>query len=731
MAYIIKNTSALLNTRLTDTGRQKLSKGNFNIAYFQVGDSEVCYTSIPGYNLTQNIILEPGYNGQNSTISPELNKMEIKYPYYVNGTSGGTYGIAVDDSMFYPVYNTAAPRGFFTGSPYNWSAQTSTAYTINSNYIIDTCLCNGDVITLSADTCSAASGTPAVNDFVTIFFDGIGGCGDITGNFPILTYRILGVSGNQIQLDRPIPNFSGMSCCGNARVLIYPSDMTQLYDMVTPQGYWPASVYNFETLCDLGDTDVKIWNMNIPWSVSPAGVISSLNEDYTKYASAPYLGSKEYFGYQEISGQTFFIDNTFSAETTDSYYYNSFDTIIDVYPNEQKAIAIVHYTNNSIDTFYGEKFALNPYDPDALDQTGFARNFKVHIPWLMWHKSSTANMGETFYVDPAVGTEDYFQVRYMQSTKNPDMNNPGLRYYHLWDTNLNDDGNPSRVGKVFPDLKTIVFDDDEIIAALSNKSDRNWTLPAPSISLITPNVCDANQDDYGILGNDEEYLWVTYRFNSTGLTSPLHCNYYSKIQGPSLDCNLLRQNVAVRFGNEFPFMNTCCFQGFNASEFQIIAQLVSGSTTQPSPSAWKLIDFTDQLSATTVNGLITPSGLTANTFIITYNEYMSAPTYNLDNFIDLPNPTGEPNKLNFGDEYYFYGNIETDVEATIYEMRFLCNLASTQFNATSNPTWTNGDNSYITEVGLFDMNKDLLVISKLQSPVLRQGTQQFAVKMDF
>ena len=43
MAYIIKNTSGLINTRVTDTGRQKLSEGNFRVAYFQVGDSEVSY----------------------------------------------------------------------------------------------------------------------------------------------------------------------------------------------------------------------------------------------------------------------------------------------------------------------------------------------------------------------------------------------------------------------------------------------------------------------------------------------------------------------------------------------------------------------------------------------------------------------------------------------------------------------------------------------------------------
>jgi hypothetical protein len=98
--------------------------------------------------------------------------------------------------------------------------------------------------------------------------------------------------------------------------------------------------------------------------------------------------------------------------------------------------------------------------------------------------------------------------------------------------------------------------------------------------------------------------------------------------------------------------------------------------------------------------------------------------------LDIPQ-NGQSNLLNFGDEFYFYGNLETDISATIYEMRYLINLNRNQFTNTSNPTWTIGTKSYITEIGLYDSNKDLIVISKLQSPELRQGIQQYVVKLDF
>ena len=62
MAYILKNTSGLVNTRVTDAARQKMSQGSFNISYFQVGDSEVSYNTLPNtYNQSLTNILEPNF----------------------------------------------------------------------------------------------------------------------------------------------------------------------------------------------------------------------------------------------------------------------------------------------------------------------------------------------------------------------------------------------------------------------------------------------------------------------------------------------------------------------------------------------------------------------------------------------------------------------------------------------------------------------------------------------
>ncbi len=184
-----------------------------------------------------------------------------------------------------------------------------------------------------------------------------------------------------------------------------------------------------------------------------------------------------------------------------------------------------------IDNFYGEKFATEAFDLANSGATGQGRNFKLDLPTLMWHKSNTGVMGESFYVDPdGFDGLNLFQPHYMLSEENDNMNYPGLRYYHLWDTHANADGYPNRVGKVFPDLKMIAIDDEELSAAMSYKSNRNYTLPAPRLGLVVPNTFNQNiAATSGILTGDTETMFVTYRFENTGSTNGLHCNYYSKI----------------------------------------------------------------------------------------------------------------------------------------------------------------------------------------------------------
>lgn len=732
MAYIIKNTAGLINTRLTDVGRRNISQGNFNISYFQIGDSEVSYTAVPNYNQTNNNILMPAFNAQNDSGSPQSNKQNIKYPYYVEGSRGNTYGIPFMDNKIQQVYNSAGVKGFFTTG--STLIETGSGYTVTPNYWVDMSTLTGQTsveIEFDPNVCNqSTTGTPNIGDLVTMVFDGQGSCGGF-GTNQILTYKIQnmnptsGTTGSTftITLDRALPTYEGLNTeTYYGRLYVYPSGMTQLYDFITPAPYWQTDTINFESPCDVSAREnTVVWNMNIPWSENPAGLFPSDDEDYTKYGSVTYIGTKEYLGYQQASGQT---------DNSEVFYYNSFDEKVVVTPRAQKAISIIHYTNQDIDNVYGEKFSTQPFDPqNPTDNIGLARHFNLTMPTLMWHKSTGDTIGQTFWIDPP--GYDLCKPFYIKSTKNIDMNDPGIRYYHLWDLNPDDNGNLNRIGKVFPDQEIIIIDDEEVIAAMSYKSNRNWTLPAPKLTLLTPNTCSFdNATASGVMTNPEERMWVTYRFDTnTGATSSLHCNYYTVIK-PDNTVTANTQNVAVRFGSEFNFLSQEQFSGFSANSMKLLCQIVTGDT-RPSSTAWREIDVTTGITLS--NGYITQDSLTGVTFQITIDNY--TPTtgvtlYELSNYIDIPQ-NGQANTLNFGDEYYFYGNLKTDISATIYEMKYLVNLGRNQFTNPSNPTWTKGTKSYVTEIGLYDENKDLIVISKLQSPELRQGIQQYVVKLDF
>ena len=733
MGYIIKDTTALLNTQVTDVGRRKLSQGNFNISYFQLGDSEVCYNCISGANLTTLQIVVPEYNANNNTGVPQSNKLGIKYPIFLSSSTGdtNTFGIPFQDSQVVDIYNTPQPRGFFTGITGNFSAFTNSALTVTANYTFDLSSMNsGYTFDVIPGTCDASvTGTPQSGQFITLYFDNISSCGVVDFPYPILTYKVVGVTGTTIEVDRKLPDFS--SFAGTGRSIFYPSGMTPYYDYYTPEPYYDAGVFSFELNCEIQQQNVPVWNMNQPWTENPAGLSYTLYKGFEQFGSTGYTSTKEYLGYNSDSGQTF-ENKTGETYVTNTFYKNSFDEQVNVLPSEQKTISIIHYTNQGIDNFYGEKFAMEPFDLAQSGATGQARNFKLSVPTLMWHKSNTGIIGETFYVDPPNFDDlDLLQPYYMKSTKNDNMNNPGMRYYHLWDTHANSDGYPNRVGKVFPDLKMIVIDDEELCAAMSYKSNRNYTLPAPRLGLVVPNTFNQNvAATDGILTGESQTMFVTYRFENTGSTNGLHCNYYSKITGSAVTGQT--DDVIVRFGNEFPFMVEDMGgqpSGFTCTNVKLLCQ-ITPTGTRPDPMEWREIDVTSAITANTGSINISGAEISGTTFQITKDEYDNASIYRLEDVIDMPllnYNTG----MTFGEEYSFYGVIETDVQATIYELRYLVNLATSQYIRSSNPTWTFGQSVYFTEVGLYDNDKNLLMYTKLQSPEKRQGVQQIAVKYDF
>lgn len=677
MGFILKQNSPLINTKLTDAGRRKISQGNFNISYFQIGDSEIDYNNID--DVRNSMVIKPEYNYHNTHM---LNTSSIKYPIYINDSNPTGFGIPFQNSTVDVINNKIEPYGFFDSA-----LKTGENYVKNPNF---TCQLNtidgGDTINLDNSLINGdANDEIEVGDILIIYFDDI--VDNINANIPILTYMVMNVNNNEITLDRDLPDFSIYN--GAARIVVYPKNMKIKYDTEDPMVLWNESTLKFEGLCDINDNYTKIWNMNIVWKDLPAGVMSSVSD----VGSKEFLGTLEYFGYNTSDGQT---------DYGEISHKNSFGENIVTDPKDKKAIAIIHYTNNTVDEFYGEKFSM-----DEGSGPGSMSNFKIHIPWIMWHKSDSNTIGQTFYVRPP-NTNHYEEKRVVSKF---DETSNGMRYFSLWD----DSQTPNRVGRVWPDLKMITIDDDELVMVLNGKSNRNFTLPSPKISLIDPNTfSDGLNTNLGILNNNDEVIWVTYRFENK-YHNYIHCNYYNYLEGQENNSN----DILFKFGDEFKFMtDQTDITGYWADKIFILLQKTHIGQ-KPQSNSWREIEVTDKY-----NGDLTEQNLISTTIEITKDDFDNSTLYYLNNNIRIGGD------FNFGKEFFFYGTIQTDIQATIYVMNYLCNLPDTQFNISNNPTWSEDKDVYVSEIGLYDNEKELMIISKLSTPQKRIGVQQYSIKLD-
>ena len=183
-------------------------------------------------------------------------------------------------------------------------------------------------------------------------------------------------------------------------------------------------------------------------------------------------------------------------------------------------------------------------------------------------------------------------------------------------------------------------------------------------------------------------------------------------------------------------------RGFYGNNLKVLYQIVNSVSDRPNTANWKEVDFNDTTLTTVLGETIDPIALenqnpAVNGFRLSYGNTSGATTYSCINDLNMvPNVT--PEILQFGDEKFFYGNLETYIGATIYKTIFKINPNSSQFNTTSNPTrskdpTTNPPVIRISEVGIYDSASELIGIGKLSRPAkLDSGaTIMIELSLDF
>ena len=239
----------------------------------------------------------------------------------------------------------------------------------------------------------------------------------------------------------------------------------------------------------------------------------------------------------------------------------------------------------------------------------------------------------------------------------------------------------------------------------------------------------------------------TYTFENSsgsGYTSTLPCQYYAKLTNntsTSKDVQFRISDVDLLPYMRKEELSEYDGMGWSAKNFKLLYQITTDNN-RPSPDAWKYHDFTTTGLTATTGATINPKILeiqnpTALGFSLNYTNSYTDKVYSIMDSLGMAH-NSDHNTLQFGDERFFYGNINTYIGATIYKTMFDVNVASSEFNATTNPTRsqvssTNPPNIKVSEVAIYDSAKNLVCIGKLSTPValLAGNTIMLELSMDF
>jgi len=706
MSYIINNTDPFVSIKLTEKGRERLALGQLNFSHWAIGDSEINYSREEIYDESGTNPLYTNVSGSSRILKPKDRQPNFKYYITTDGATNynpleGT-NISVIKSV---VNNSADTRGYFTNSGGTFTTLSSSTYIIDSQIVNNFQFTGGTSVIITGLTYT-------VGDLILIklVHDETTGQPAFANSFaiPHLWFKIEG-SGSTVDeliVDRDLPNMSGST--GMSQVIIYScAEVWDIYG-VNDSPYWDNGTLSFSS-CGVSCGDVPVWNQNNIWCEDPAGFSggTSFNqyEHYWDFGSYDYMGQKHpYFWYPCVGDE----------ETTDIVCEVAGQSTVDTV---RKSISVIHYTNNTVSNYYGEFFYIDNDNNKTVT---------LDFPDLMWHR-----------VPYSTGVGTLQGMKFIASGDTALIPNSDIEYIPL----IEDPSiitEPKIVGKVFPQLKVVVLDDDELVMAVSYKGNRSWTLPALAANLVAPSLS-------GVLETNKT-MYLTYILENelsgnttSGLTTPINCQYYTKITNttPTIKDVDFRLNAV----DLLPYMRKIedigyDGLGFYAYQFKVLWQIVDDSDDRPDTDAWNEFDYTSTAITSVTDETIDPLLLenqnpVVNGFLIDAAVNTGSTQFSIINTLNFPTNL-TPELLQLGDERFFYGNIDTYIGATIFKTLFKVNVSGSDFAFTSNPTRT-PDNATtdirVSEVGIYDSDKNLVVVGKLSKPVLLTANNTITLEL--
>lgn len=227
-------------------------------------------------------------------------------------------------------------------------------------------------------------------------------------------------------------------------------------------------------------------------------------------------------------------------------------------------------------------------------------------------------------------------------------------------------------------------------------------------------------------------IFITYVLIPTGqtigegYTQGIHCNYIKKLQSTQSNPYITEVNLSFSGSSDFKFLSTgiAVATGYTVNRIHALVQIVSNSgfntidDVVPDSTAWRYLDITSQVTG--YAGVLTPTNLTSQVFKVPLYNYTGFTSYDVS-YLNYPSAS-QADELVFGDATYFFGNVATEIRADVYTTDINIDLPLNEFNSSSNLTWDGNETVYISEIGIYDSNKNLVAIGKLNDPVAKDDT---------
>ena len=507
MAFIEKKDPVVLNIKLTSKGREQLSKGQLTFNYFAVGDSEI------DYQFNKDAPFNPFYANILRPTDGNVNQLS----FITRNLSGDTYNeISAVPCTPTTVENHVPAVGFFEPDANTFLIDSDHVKQPDAMVIISGVTGGTQLALNKAPTYQANVSEPAEGDLLLVRWTNPTSI-DTTGytinqDFPTpyLFYKIQSIVGGSlaadnliVEVDRDLPDFEGItggSSTTVASAMIYYNFINYTGDTCYSTDETDDALLAFLQNCQCPTVTFPFWNMSIIFTENIAGT--------------------------EITDKQYGEFNTVGFGGFVSYIQNQAAVI--------KKMGLIHYTNNSVANTYAEGFygdALNPADVTKIPT--------LDVPTLMYHRSTGNTLGVRLRASGA--------LKYLTGVTK----SLNTRYYDLADES------GFVVGKVFYDLKIFTIEDQELLFAMSYKSNRSWTLPNYGADLnanvtfgcpdcfleyttigIDTTYVGASDGQIAVTGitNDQGQLILEILSGATGTTNALQV-YFNNITGDTIITN--------------------------------------------------------------------------------------------------------------------------------------------------------------------------------------------------